>query len=104
MFKMDQLMSAAFLLALLLYLVPIAFRLGETRRWFRRGAVLARGCYSNRGDGERDMVYPLTQADPGAQFARRFVAACSSLHALPLVRSWSRIACLQDSGRARFKA
>jgi hypothetical protein len=43
MFKMDQLMSALFLLALLLYLVPIAFRLGETRRWFERGAVLTLG-------------------------------------------------------------
>jgi hypothetical protein len=43
MFKMDQLMRALFLLALLLYLVPIAFRLGETRRWFERGAVLTLG-------------------------------------------------------------
>ena len=43
MFKMDQLMSALFLLALLLYLVPIAFRLGETRRWFHSGAVVALG-------------------------------------------------------------
>jgi hypothetical protein len=43
MFKMDQFMSALFLLALLLYLVSIAFRLGETRRWFERGAVLTLG-------------------------------------------------------------
>jgi hypothetical protein len=43
MFKMDQLMSAVFLLALLLYLVPIAFGLGETRRWFQRGVVLTLG-------------------------------------------------------------
>jgi hypothetical protein len=40
---MDQLMRALFLLALLLYLVPIAFRLGETRRWFQRGAILTLG-------------------------------------------------------------
>jgi hypothetical protein len=43
MFKMDQFMSALFLLALLLYLVSITFRLGETRRWLERGAVLTLG-------------------------------------------------------------
>jgi hypothetical protein len=36
-------MRALFLLALLLYLVPIAFRLDETRRWFQRGAILTLG-------------------------------------------------------------
>jgi len=36
----DQLMSALFLLALLLYLVPVSFRLGERSVWFQRGAIL----------------------------------------------------------------
>jgi len=39
----DQLMRALFLLALLLYLVPTVFRLGEGRRWFQRGAILTLG-------------------------------------------------------------
>jgi hypothetical protein len=48
-----------------------------------RSHTHALGCYSNRGDGERDMVYPLTQANPSAQFACRFVAACSFACAAP---------------------
>ncbi len=43
MFEMDQLMGALFLLALLLYLVPAVFRLGEGRRWFERGAMVTLG-------------------------------------------------------------
>jgi hypothetical protein len=41
--EIDQLMRALFLLALLLYLVPAVFRLGEGRRWFQRGAILTLG-------------------------------------------------------------
>ncbi|MBO0734061.1 MAG: hypothetical protein J2P49_07035 [Methylocapsa sp.] len=36
-------MSALFLLALLLYLVPATFQLGERSVWFQRGAVLTLG-------------------------------------------------------------
>jgi hypothetical protein len=43
MFEMDQLISALFLLALLLYLIPSVFRLGEGRRRFQRGAILTLG-------------------------------------------------------------
>ena len=43
MFEMDQLMSALFLLALLLNLIPSVFRLGESRRWLRLGAILTLG-------------------------------------------------------------
>jgi hypothetical protein len=43
MLGIDQLMSALFLLALLLYLVPSAFRLGKGRRWFHGGAILTLG-------------------------------------------------------------
>ncbi|MCI0601349.1 MAG: hypothetical protein L0Y60_17905 [Beijerinckiaceae bacterium] len=43
MAEIDQLMRALFLLALLLYLVPAAFRLGEGRRWFQRGAIVTLG-------------------------------------------------------------
>jgi hypothetical protein len=43
MFEMDQLMSALFLLALLLYLIPSVFRLGESRRWLRLSAILTLG-------------------------------------------------------------
>jgi hypothetical protein len=39
----DQLMRALFLLTLLLYLVPTIFKLGESRRWFQRGAILTLG-------------------------------------------------------------
>ncbi len=35
-----RLITALFLLALLLYLVPATFRLRENERWLRRGAVL----------------------------------------------------------------
>ena len=43
---LDQLMSALFLVALLLYLIPPAFGLGrsaEWRRWIQRGAILTLG-------------------------------------------------------------
>ncbi|HEY8006465.1 MAG TPA: hypothetical protein VIE66_06635 [Methylocella sp.] len=40
---LDKLMSAMFLVALLLYLVPAVFRLGESRQWFQRGAILTLG-------------------------------------------------------------
>ncbi|MCI0465899.1 MAG: hypothetical protein L0Y57_02675 [Beijerinckiaceae bacterium] len=40
MIEIDQLIQALFLLALLLYLVPAAFRLGEGRRWFYGGATI----------------------------------------------------------------
>jgi hypothetical protein len=43
MVEMDQLMSTLFLLALLLYLIPSVFRLGEARQWFQRGAILMLG-------------------------------------------------------------
>jgi hypothetical protein len=43
MVQFDQLMSALFLLALLLYLVQSVFRLGESRRWLRLGAILTLG-------------------------------------------------------------
>jgi hypothetical protein len=43
MAEIDQLMRALFLLALLLYLVPAAFRLGESHRWFQRGAIVTLG-------------------------------------------------------------
>jgi hypothetical protein len=43
MFEMDQLVSTLFLLALLRYLMPSVFRLGEARQWFQRGAILALG-------------------------------------------------------------
>jgi hypothetical protein len=43
MFGMDQLMSALFLLALLLYLLPSVFGLGERRLRFQRGAILTLG-------------------------------------------------------------
>jgi hypothetical protein len=43
MADLDQLMRALFLLALLLYLVPAAFRLGESRRWFQRAAISTLG-------------------------------------------------------------
>jgi hypothetical protein len=36
-------MSALFLLALLLYLVQSVFRLEESRRWLRLGAILTLG-------------------------------------------------------------
>jgi len=44
--ELDQLRSALFLVALLLYLIPAVFGLGssvEKRRWFERGAILALG-------------------------------------------------------------
>jgi hypothetical protein len=41
--EIDQLMSALFLLTLLLYLAQSVFSLGESRRWLRRGAVLTLG-------------------------------------------------------------
>jgi hypothetical protein len=37
---LEKLMNAMFLVALLLYLVPAVFRLGESRQWFQRGAIL----------------------------------------------------------------
>jgi hypothetical protein len=43
---LDQLMSALFLVALLLYLIPAVFGLGgsaEGGRWFQRGAILTLG-------------------------------------------------------------
>ena len=40
---LDKLMSAMFLVALLLYLVPAVFRLGESRKWFQGGAILTLG-------------------------------------------------------------
>ena len=40
---LDKLMSAMFLVALLLYLVPAVFRVGESRQWFQRGAILTLG-------------------------------------------------------------
>ena len=43
--ELDQLMSALFLVALLLYLIAV-FGLGisvELRRWFQRGAILTLG-------------------------------------------------------------
>jgi hypothetical protein len=43
MVEFDQLMSALFLLALLLYLVQSVFRLEESRRWLRLGAILTLG-------------------------------------------------------------
>jgi hypothetical protein len=57
--EIDQLMRALFLLALLLYLVPAVFRLGESRRWFQRGAIVTLGIASNCGGGERDMAHSL---------------------------------------------
>jgi hypothetical protein len=39
----DQLMSALFLMALLLYLVGVTFQLGERSVWFQRGAVVTLG-------------------------------------------------------------
>jgi hypothetical protein len=44
--NLDQLLSALFLVALLLYLIPAVFGLGgsaERRRWFQRGAILTLG-------------------------------------------------------------
>jgi hypothetical protein len=44
--ELDQLLSALFLVALLLYLIPTVFGLGgsaEGRRWFQRGAILTLG-------------------------------------------------------------
>jgi hypothetical protein len=44
--ELDQLLSALFLVALLLYLIPAAFGLGgsvERRRWFQRAAILTLG-------------------------------------------------------------
>ena len=44
--ELDQLISALFLVALLLYLIPAVFGLGrsaEGRQWFRRGAILTLG-------------------------------------------------------------
>jgi hypothetical protein len=43
MLEIDQLMSALFLLALLLYLVLSVFRFGAARRWFQLGAILSLG-------------------------------------------------------------
>jgi hypothetical protein len=43
MFEMGQLVRALFLLALLLYLVPAVFGLGEGRRWLQRGAIVTLG-------------------------------------------------------------
>jgi hypothetical protein len=43
---LDQLMSALFLVALLLYLIPAVFGVGhsaEGRRWIQRGAILTLG-------------------------------------------------------------
>lgn len=40
---LDKLMSALFLVALLLYLVPAVFRLGESRQWFQGSAILTLG-------------------------------------------------------------
>jgi len=43
---LDQLLSALFLVALLLYLIPAVFGFGrseEWRRWIQRGAVLTLG-------------------------------------------------------------
>jgi hypothetical protein len=43
---LDQLLMALFLMALLLYLIPAAFRLGssaEGRRWFQVAAILTLG-------------------------------------------------------------
>ena len=43
---LDQLLSALFLLSLLLYLVPAVFRLdifAKARRWFQLGAILTLG-------------------------------------------------------------
>ncbi len=44
--ELDQLLSALFLVALLLYLIPAVFGLGrstEGRLWFQRGAILTLG-------------------------------------------------------------
>jgi hypothetical protein len=44
--ELDRLLSALFLVSLLLYLVPAVFGLGvsaERRRWFLRGAALTLG-------------------------------------------------------------
>jgi hypothetical protein len=44
--ELDQLLSALFLVALLLYLIPAVFGLGsstEGRQWFQRGAILTLG-------------------------------------------------------------
>ena len=44
--ELDQLLSALFLVALLLYLIPAVFGLGsstEVRQWFQRGAILTLG-------------------------------------------------------------
>jgi hypothetical protein len=38
-------MSALFLLALLLYLIPSVFRLAESRHWLRLGAILTLGTF-----------------------------------------------------------
>jgi hypothetical protein len=59
MFEMDQLMSALFLLALLLYLIPSVFRLAEAAVVSARRHPYARSCYCNRGNGKRDVVYSL---------------------------------------------
>jgi len=40
--ELDQLLSALFLVALLLYLIPAVFGLGR-RRWIQRGAILTLG-------------------------------------------------------------
>ena len=44
--ELDQLLSALFLVALLLYLIPAVFGLGsstEGRQWFQRGAIITLG-------------------------------------------------------------
>ena len=44
--ELDQLLSALFLVALLLYLIPAVFGSGsstERRQWFQRGAILTLG-------------------------------------------------------------
>jgi len=44
--ELDQLLSALFLVALLLYLIPAVFGLGSStkgRQWFQRGAILTLG-------------------------------------------------------------
>jgi hypothetical protein len=44
--ELDQLLSALFLVALLLYLIPAVFGLGSSavrRRWFQHAAILTLG-------------------------------------------------------------
>jgi len=62
--ELNQLLSALFLVALVLYLMPAVLRLGssaERRRWFQRAATAMIGiAMANCGGGDRKMVHSLT--------------------------------------------